>query len=389
MRLPFRRKQPRRAKQPQVRNKAFDLRRSSDKTIKRRKLSKVNQTISGLREKRSILYSVMGALLLGVVIFALSSLLTSDTFTIKSITFVGNNTITETELSAETATFLEDNIFLTRTSTIRDTLLASELYFEEVEVQKFLPDKVRVTLRERQPNITLINFAGAFLTDDDGTIVEVIARGDINLSEDDINIIKGLGNPNADYVRRRMQLDRAEDQSQRENEQQETDTDTDTEDNTPPEQERESDLNFTKTPLSRKVATLDQVRSELLSKASEIHSNYATQASQSIYAGLPRVYVYATDSYEINDSVDLARLELTNEARRFFAAMEAFIIERVTWESPFIVTFTFTNGKTVTFSTQRDYGEQLEDFAIIHEQLRIRGDEYTTMDLSSSKVSVK
>lgn len=377
MRLPFRRKQRRRVSGG-VRNKAFDINRKSDKTIRKRKQSKVAGIVSSLREKKSIIYSLMGAVLLIAVIYLISSLLTNESFRIKSVEFIGNTSLTDAELQQRVETFVDRNIFLTRTSSIETALLESDLYFEDVRVQKFLPDQVRITLRERQPNITLINFNGVFLTDDDGTIVEIITRGEINLSPDDIDIIKGLGNPNADYVKQRVKRELMDAEGI-----------TETTDDTETEETEELEFDFTAIPLSKKVDTLNQIRSELLSKASEIHSGYAQEASRSIYAGLPRVYVYANDAYELNDSVDLARLELTNEARSFFAAMDGFIIERVIWESRFIVTFSFTNGKTITFSTQRDYSEQLEDFSIIHEQLRISGDEYSNMDLSSSKVSVK
>ncbi|KXK27056.1 MAG: Cell division protein FtsQ [candidate division WS6 bacterium OLB20] len=378
MRPPFARK-PKPQAGPSYRNKTFEFRRTSEQTVRRRKSTKLAGTVASLREKRSIIFSALGAAAVIVLLALVSSLLTSDTFRIKQIAFIGNSTLSDSELSARFEPFMQQNIFLTRTDTIETALINSDLYFEEVSVQKFLPDRLQVMLRERQPNTTLINFNGVYLVDDDGTVIEIIAEGKVNLSQSDIDIIKGLGNPNADYVKQRMRLDLNQ---PRESEDDPVDQDS-------PEGDTQDSFDFTGIPLSRKIATLEQIRSELLAKASEIHSNFARQASQSLYAGLPRVYVYSNDPYVQNDKVDLARLELTHEARVFFAGLNDYIIERVTWESPYIVSLAFTNGKTVTMGTQRDYREQLEDFAVISEQLRIRGEEYAEMDLSSSKVSVK
>lgn len=370
MKLPFTKPKQRRQPSPFQRRLRPRANRS-DNLLKKRKLAKIKDILSKILEQKRLIYSVSGFILLVVFFLVSGYLLTSDYFSVKRLEFIGNTSVSDKVLQDNLNQIVGTNIFLLRGNIVKTQLTNNQIYFQNIQIKKFLPDKLIITLQERQPSMTIINFTGSYLIDDQGNVIEVIDQGIINFSSSDIDIIKGFGDPNGDYVQARMKTDL----------------------DITPDPENPADANetfdFSTYSLSEKLATLEQIRSELMGKASEIHSRFAQAASRSDYAALPRIYEYSNELYNVNDQVNLSKLELTREARTYFSANQSLIIERITWEGPYLAKFNFTNGKTILFGTNRNISEQIEDYIVINEQLRLNGKDFSIIDLSSKKVSVK
>ncbi len=369
---PFKKKKP--APRPVV-----IPRRKTTFQPKARKEKKIQ--INGSRV-RTYLTGAASLVLIILVLLGVYTLITSKTFAVSQIIYLGNNKATSADLDNLLSGVKGRNIFLVRTDEIASKLLGSKFFLEGVTVKKIWPDKLKVTITESQPEFTLITMNGSYLITKNGKVIEVVAQDKLNFTDEELDIIKGFGSPNAHYVEDRMRLDLGLGPKV-------TPTPTIFRiGSTPAPTPTPDTFDFLATDPAKKIEILNIIRSELLSKVESTWEKYSELVSTKDFAALPRIFAYDNSTFKESDTINLSRLEVTNEVVSFFNKHPDMIVEKIIWESDFLVDFELTSGQSIIFGVNRKASEQLEDFEVITQNLIQQGKTFARIDLSSKKVSV-
>lgn len=330
---------------------------------------------------RRIFFALIAFLLCVGLIFVMRNFISSPTFAIKQIEFYGNRRLTDTQLNELVEDIKGRNIFLLRSGEVSSKLSQKDFFLKAVTVSKILPDKIRISIQERTPDLTVINLSGAYLVDSEGIVLDTVITDQLNFGRNDLEILKDFGDPNADYVKERLS-DKIEElifETPEKNPETQTNY---------TEEERKQ-LAFEMIPLTEKVAVLETIKGEILIKVEEIFTRFSNAVSAHEFAALPRVFVYENKVYRQNDTIDSSRLTLTTEVTSYFNSNQEFIVEKITWEGQYLVNIKFTSGQEAIFGVSRKPSEQLEDFVLIITRLKLDGKNFSKIDLSSKKVSVK
>jgi hypothetical protein len=200
-------------------------------------------------------------------------------------------------------------------------------------------------------------------------ITKVLYSDQINFDDAQLNVITGADGINSKLVEERLASEYAL-----------------TQEELPDEEKVDFDINTV--PIDRKFEMLNTIREELIDQSLAILQNYTQQYDPSLYPDLKTVYVFENKKYEIREPVDQKRVTLTSEVLRFLSQKNITIVE-VNWEGKFIVRFKTDTGRQYVFGTSRNLSEQLEDFEILISEFNKENKNYSEIDFSSRKVSVK
>ena len=322
------------------------------------------------RAKHTIL-GLLGLILLIALGYGISRLLTDERFQIHSVEVIGNDYIADEEIIAASGA-IGKSIFLQRTYSAEQRLLKDFVFFKRVEIRKIWPDSLVVNIAERQPQLILINLNGVFIIDDEGLVIEVLKSESLNFSPEKIEIVRGLGDPEAKYVEQRIRADMQGTTLDDDGFQQEADA-----------------FDFEAIPLSEKIIVLEQIKEELTNEIISLLDENNKLTTETRHAGLPRVYVYENRAYEQDTAVDPQKLIISTEVTQFLKSQPDTVIEKITWEGDYLVSFQLLSGKRLIFGVTRDLSEQIEDYLVLRARLHLDGRDFSVIDLSSSNISVR
>lgn len=114
----------------------------------------------------------------------------SQMFSIEEVVLLGNVKIPINIISAELEGLKGQNVFLVRSGQIED-ILSHQVYFEGMDIKRTLPDKLTITIREKEPEVNYKNGGTVSLLTRDGILLEVGA----NLLEDAVTLIDDVALP--------------------------------------------------------------------------------------------------------------------------------------------------------------------------------------------------
>jgi len=326
---------------------------------------------------KNIAIGLISLILIIAIVLGLYALFNSEEFKIKSFEFIGNKEVEDGEILEAISSVKGKSLFLTNAFTISDTIKQNFPLFKSVVVKKIYPDLIKVIVSEKEPQLILINLNGSYLIDEEGFVIEVISSDSIKFPEDKVDIARGIGDPNSDIVRDLIYADWKFAKTKK--------TDLSAEE----EAALAKQFDFNAVPLEQKQAKLQVIQTELLSEINSFLEKHAQLVAQTVYAGLPRVYMVNANKIEKNQIISENKLNLTAEVARFFNQHQEFVLAKIYWEGEVLVRFEFTNGKQIVFGTNRKASEQLEDLLLVLSKLQQEGKSYTRIDVSSKKISVK
>jgi len=315
----------------------------------------------------NLVIGMLAIAIISIILTFIFKFYSAEYFQITQFEFMGSRSISEDELVDTLSEFTSQNLFLLNKNKVEDTLLTSYVYFNSVKVTKMWPNKLFININEREPTLVMINLNGAYVIDEDARIIDIITSDKIKITNEDIDIINGFGNPNGEYVKTLIFSDW---------------------------QLNNPDLNikdfeFDEISLEDKLNVLMKLQNDLATTASTKLSDLQTQASATKYANLEQITIYENKTYNKFDFINKNILDISNEVINFFQSREDIIIKSISWRGNYLLVAKQTNGKEIVFGTKRNISIQLEDYLIISNQLNFAGTDYTTIDVSSKKISVK
>ncbi len=328
------------------RKKAFFQRQKRNlKGMKRRFGYWIRSLVRSLSSSK-IVRTIIVLLLLLSILGVLSFFLLGERFDISEISIQGNSFLTKQFFEDELNHLKGKNIFLTRASGVDEDINELSPFVKDVIVEKKLPNKLNITIRERKPAFVLVTLSGAFLVDEEGVIVDVLKEfKPLEITDEDIDILMGYGNLE--------------------------------------EQKSKSKKDKKKKVLGKKE------RKELLAKKKkELESlvkRFWTENTKSLldeYEDYSLIYSYKrrsfTNTEHVEDSIMKNSLEVVRS--NFIPGKEVI---KYIWESPFRFVVYLMEGRSIIFSSRRGIEEQLKDLKALILRLKRQGKEFKKIDLGS------
>lgn len=336
-------------------------------SLRRRRRRKIINTpeISG---SKNILLGVVALIMITLTVFGLMKFITSGYFDIKEIQVIGLRNDNE-EVNNELEQFYGENILFKSSNQITKLLTDQHPTFKAIQVKKYWPNKLQISISEKQPLLFYINFTGVYVVDEEALITEILYTDKINFNDEQLNVITGAQGIDSKLVEERLS-------SEFQLTQQEI------------AEDEKVEFDITTIPLDEKFKMLNIIREELIDQSLLILQEYSQKYDKSLYPDLITVYVFENKELKIREPVDEKRVSLTSEVLRFLNQRNITITE-VNWEGKFLVRFKSDTSRQYVFGTSRILSEQLEDFDILISELSKENKNYSEIDFSSRKVSVK
>ncbi|MDD3647005.1 MAG: FtsQ-type POTRA domain-containing protein [Candidatus Dojkabacteria bacterium] len=354
--LPKTRIEPSRAavefkKKRAIRNLASGLK------LQKRKTKLVLSNVLAKTFKSKIIQFLMLAVVLVTLILAGRYFVFSDRFDIKNIQVDGLRQLDSSDIDKDLAYLYGVNIFLIRSSTLKENVENASSYIKEVKVEKHLPDSISITISEREPKLVWVNLSGAYLVDTEGVVLNVILDyEDLLLDQEDVDLLKGYGN-----------LSDIE----------EVDTD---EKKKKDNKEKEDKKEKRELTTEEKQQIIETSRKEVISRVDQFWSKNLKNLGDQ-YKVYPFVYNYVSNNFMVLNNVDLTLMDASTSVINL--DLEGEEVLRYVWESEYRFVLYLKNDRKIIFSTKRDLKEQLYDLEIFLADLKAKDRRFSYVDLSS------
>lgn len=306
-------------------------------------------------------------LILIVLVMAARIYFLGDKFNIDTIEINGVVNSNEDEFENKVNEFYSKNIFLVRTSQIKSKLEGLSIYVESIFVEKDLPDSVVVTVYEKTPSFILINLNGAYLIDDQGLVLDVLAEfSSLNLSQEDIDILRGYGS-----------LSEIEKELEDQSDQPEADEGVDDQPDQPGADEEAGEEEDEIEKTAKEI--LEENRIEI-SAVVDQHWQESVDLIEDKYDNFHRVYSYSEKDFEVGDILEE---KFTNSTIKVLGIELDDEVHRYIWESEFTFVVQLDRGRRIKFSAKRDFTDQIDDLEVLTYELKRKGKDFRFIDLSS------
>ncbi len=338
------------------------------------KSHKFNRTVK-FPWKKVLVGLLVVVILLGLVI-ALVSLFQQPHLTVKNFKLLGNRTINDTQVLEVLSKYKGKSILLLQLRQVEADLSKEFNIFNGVTVTKQFPDTVFVRISEREPKLVYINLSGAFLVDANGLVLQQIFTDPIDFSPEKMNISRGLGNPESDFLKQQMQVDYLSKMNLL--------------GKTPEEQQADllKNFDFSLLPLADKQAKLVQLQKTYLTEVDALWDRQNQAVDVSVYSTYPRVNVLESTVLEQRSEVSLDRLILTTDILSLFQSRKV-IINKVIWEGSLLIKFSTIDNIFIVFGLNRKVSDQFEDYLLVSNQLKREGKNNCEIDVSAVKIAVR
>lgn len=312
--------------------------------------------------RNKIVVLIMSVIGIVVLFFIGRYFLFSGTFNITSVVIEGNSAVSDEFFEDRLGYLLGQNIFFIRSSDLDQEISQLSPYISAVQTEKKLPDQILLTIEERVPELYWINLAGIYLIDQDGFVLEVVSDFEnLQLSDDDIDLLKGYGNL--------LELQ----ESQKNDSKQET-QETEGGD----ESEKEEEI---LSPQER-IEEIEADRRELIARVDTFWKNKMN--SLEAMSSYPIVF-----SYEKKDYQTLAKIEQNQLLATEVVVGIDFLgedISKYVWESDFRFVIYLNNWRRIVFSSKKDVEKQVDELRILLDELHSKNETFAFVDLGGDLI---
>lgn len=296
-------------------------------------------------------------------------------FELSKFQIIGNRNISDEEILSSINSEIGRHIYIIDTNKIEKTIIEKYPIIDGVDISKIWPDKLFIKISEREAKVVVVNLNGAYLSDGEGQIIQIIGKNKVDFSDEKIRIARGYGSIDDDIVRETLLNEFIAKMGLLELE----------------EEEREKiimeQFNFDSISINKKQEILDSLKEQYIAESKSYWDANSSIADLSKYSSYPRVKVLNNDDLELTDKVDLDRLEITLEIINFLNIRQ-IPINDIIWEGELLVRVEIDNNRILIFGINRKSSIQFEDLLIVFADLSKRGKGFKEIDVSASKVLV-
>jgi cell division septal protein FtsQ len=329
---------------------------------KQRKVEFYLKGFIGVLVKNRIFKVLIGVVVLIFTIFFTQQILFSSTFDISNIEIQGVQELERSLVSNNLSYLYGKNVFLVRASSLQSDIGDFSPFIKEVKVEKILPNKISILIKEREPIFLWVNLSGAYQVDSEGIVLDVVIDfEDLDISDEDIDLLKGYGNI------KELEEEQEEGEESGEGE----------------GQEEEAEDSQSGGDEDEYLQMIEEDRREVVSRV----GRYWEQNLETIpedYKRFPFVYSYEKGDLNVLDNLDPLLVSSTKIGLEIDFLGEEII--SYIWESNYRFVLYLSQRRCIVLTTRREFEDQLEDLKVLIAEIKSKGEDFSYIDLSSEVI---
>lgn len=326
-----------------------------------------------------ILLAAFGFALMSFMAFVVISTIREPMYLVDNFDIIGNNSYPTEKIVKQLSKFKGQSIFLISSKAVEDAVRKDYTNLMEIKVDKVFPNRIVITLSEKEVRAVLININGAYLIDEDSTVINVLTHAKINYDQARLDLLSGFADQNSPLIRdiflQRFITERGIQGISK------------------TEQDKiiNTEFNFDTIPNTSKLNEYNKLKRDIQMEVDALTGEVIRKVSATEYNTFPQIIVLNNQMYEVTNSVDKKRLDLTFEVLKYFSdpLSGPTVVGHILWEGQMLVDVPLSNNTHVIFGVLKKASYQLEDYEIIINYLTANNKKYSQIDLSSNKIAVK
>ncbi len=329
----------------------------------RQRVAKFTTVKSFIKEKKVLFIGVIIVLIIVVVgFFLVRFLAASGVFLLQEIEVTGNEEIATEDIDTALSSLIGTSLFSFDARDVEALLKEKFSFIKEVYVRKVPPRLLEVEIEERYPLFQLVNLNGAYLVDEEGKFINSHKpETTFELTDTEVLILDGYGNPDADYVYTYYLEKKL------------TETEF-------------VEVDWPAVPMEEKINALSQMRDGITARVTERLNANLSSLVFTEFTDLPIVQSISTKEYADGENYSEDRLLLLSEVKNFLSSNSITVIKYY-WSSDFSLEVDVAPGGKLLFSITRDTKVQLDSLLAVWSE--IGRESGRIIDLRSELVSVK
>jgi hypothetical protein len=311
----------------------------------------------------NILATIVGtAVVVTLLVLVGIGLHSANTYVIKDITIAGNKRITPEQLNEILDPFKGQSMLLVSRREVEHKIRQRFGFVRSVSVLKILPGKLKIEISERNPVLVFVTLSGAYLLDDEYTVVGILGRLEVEgLTFEQSQIVAGFGDVSSALVQEQYLSKLSEEERQT--------------------------VKWEEVKHEDKEAALNELRQVLNARLEEQLAQGKVVADASEFTSLLRAYSLSNAVWEQGDEVNPDYVDLSVGLNDYATKHpEQIVLSRIVWYSEYLIRVEMS-GKILLFSSVDDLSYQLRKLeAVIQNNLLSQGNEF---DLRGEKIVVR
>ncbi|MBD3280059.1 FtsQ-type POTRA domain-containing protein [Candidatus Dojkabacteria bacterium] len=326
----------------------------------------------------------MGLLVVIGLIVVLRLIFSTNYFDVKEIRVTGVEETETSKLEQIAQNYKGKNIYRVDLDELEREISEISIYIKNVYAKKHLPNRIEISIKERYPSYTILNYDGVYLIDEEYIVTNIPIMQEIEFSEAEMNAYR-KNDIESKTIKERLFL-------KLKNNELDVEIENVLDEGVEIEEEEEiqlEDIDFEKIPEKEKIEELEKLKTDINAIIAEHFSSLEAQVNESEFAGLRRLYFNKNGNYEEGERAEEDRLKAYDQVYEYFADDEGLAILKVVWTSDYTLQISFADDKKILFGTNRGIDQQLQDLEIVLDELQMQGKDFRRIDLRTETIGVK
>lgn len=298
---------------------------------RKRKMDTYSSSLSkfGIRLK-SLKYIFIAGVLVALGLGAFSYLLRNDYYSIKKIEVYGNNRISTDSLNIYMNKYIDTNLVSINKREILSGIETEFIELEDINLVKVYPDLLKIEVIETLPSLVYFDFDSTELISSRGQVVGIINSAPASFTETEVAISQTGGDPNADYIKSKLQG------------------------------EKEGAFQWDTVPQEERMQALNAMKADIDNRVVEYINKTIENILNTSFKDLLIVYRKSFGSESISPIAVNFNLKMAETINS-----KGLEIARVGLLNKFDLAYELTDNKMIIFTTRRDADLQLDDLNTI------------------------
>ena len=139
--------------------------------------------------------------LISIAIFIVISVIRDPIYAVDNFEIIGNNSYPIDKIEKQLQPFRGQSLFLVNSQAMADAIRTNYVNLLSVQITKIYPDKVFIKITEKEVRAVLINLNGAYLIDEDSSVINILNQSKITYDQARLDLVSGFADQNSPLIR--------------------------------------------------------------------------------------------------------------------------------------------------------------------------------------------
>lgn len=320
---------------------------------RKRKMTSYSSFFSRLGIKlRSFKYVYIALAIIFIIVLVGAFIFRNSQYSIKNVQVYGNNRISTDSINTFMQRYIDKNLVSLSRQEVLSEAAKSFIELDNINLIKVYPNTLKVEVVETSPGLVYFNFNSTELISNRGEVVGKIDSPGLDLSDTEVQVAQTGGDPNAEYVKSRLQG------------------------------AKEGAFVWDEVTQEDRLKALVEIKSEIDLKISDYISKTLSNIQNTSFKDLLVLYRKSSEDAGISESMVKFALGISEKLNS-----EGLNISKVCLLNKFDFAYEIKDGKTIVFTTRRNLDLQMKDLGTVISNNQLGSGTY--FDFRSTNFSIR